>query len=1084
MDNYEELLQEYVGVDLIGALNTTGFEYFDRRDRGGRLWIVGKYDVRDFLRACGLSHKFHFAPNGGRITGHRSAWWASVDELPNNSLRIVAPIEALMLKQKQQTEELYESKQHTIAAKESGNQALLNEGLLPESVKALPVDVLSGSISPGKINQLKHFGIRSIGDLANAKCDNLTLLRGFGPKMLEKLRAAVGDISPVGTLVERGMKAPVPFVCNMGMLSGWQLELNLNEKIGLTSGQTKRLNEAGYCTVEDLHDVPTDRIIALKGIGAKATNHIAQCLAKQRIATSVIPDVSSIVVRDKQQPQVDDELKELVGDCYCPAPQDPVQIRIDSARHIRNLLSDRDTPFDTPVENIPEDASLPAELAFLQRDWLPEEGPKYMIAALSHELLLARQADSYIHLLCQCLCDSNMKLQRRTLEIYMRRNGILGKKETLQEIADSLALTRERVRQLALKAGNKFRPHQSRRLLLFRIAVFTTAKELGGSGPIEVLKEKIDSISLPYEGDCSLLFRFCGEIQLSSDESRFWLTDYPCSTCAALASLRAHLVNSESCINYTDAVSELGCSSCPSQMRPAIECLCDYDGLDYVDGLIGSKKNPTLKSLLKPNNKRAVIHAILFESVGALTCDEVACEFEKRTGETINKNHVASQITSFDDCMLWGRGTYIHERNVPNPSQLLDSIANYAKGIFIKNRVPIIGVGGLYESFEDALVGAGVPTRHALYSLLRKSDDEGLLLKEYPWICDARTIGDRTSFAKYFYSVLAANNGFITDKHAAEIADRVMAQSFALNGLAEYSQYLINANGGWYDIEAAEFDMDGIAQLAIEIADNMGDDDIVSAKWAFNTYRERCNACGVKSYDILYYLIDMMEDDLPIEATRLPHLVKSKHEHSSVLDVARRYIRGSDHPVQKIELIDEFRIKRGINTAGLCTKLLTAAPDIILVDDETYWSLNKLNIDESFMNAFDRAISENTDTACKHAGLFYARSECMPLYEKLPHLSDSMRWSPELLSTVFSKSARFATFGVDCNCIVNLSENPDVTNSEHFWISLLKNEFMGWAPFDTFADYCSMYSIKQDLEPEYFDAYSSIEADDVSIQLV
>jgi hypothetical protein len=40
-----------------------------------------------------------------------------------------------------------------------------------------------------------------------------------------------------------------------------------------------------------------------------------------------------------------------------------------------------------------------------------------------------------------------------------------------------------------------------------------------------------------------------------------------------------------------------------------------------------------------------------------------------------------------------------------------------------------------------------------------------------------------------------------------------------------------------------------------------------------------------------------------------------------------------------------------------------------------------------------------------------------------------------------------------------------------------------WSPFDGFTDYCSMYSIKQGLEPEYFDAYPSIEADDISIQL-
>ena len=87
------------------------------------------------------------------------------------------------------------------------------------------------------------------------------------------------------------------------------------------------------------------------------------------------------------------------------------------------------------------------------------------------------------------------------------------------------------------------------------------------------------------------------------------------------------------------------------------------------------------------------------------------------------------------------------------------------------------------------------------------------------------------------------------------------------------------------------------------------------------------------------------------------------------------------------------------------------------------------------------------------------------------------------MKAVFAKSARFSAFGVDCSCIVDLSENPDTINSERFWVALLENEFMGWSPFDAFADYCSMYSIKHGLEPEYFDAYSFIEADDISIQL-
>lgn len=47
MNQYECLFESNDGLDLIEALDKSGREYYDRRDRGGCLWIVGKYDVRD-----------------------------------------------------------------------------------------------------------------------------------------------------------------------------------------------------------------------------------------------------------------------------------------------------------------------------------------------------------------------------------------------------------------------------------------------------------------------------------------------------------------------------------------------------------------------------------------------------------------------------------------------------------------------------------------------------------------------------------------------------------------------------------------------------------------------------------------------------------------------------------------------------------------------------------------------------------------------------------------------------------------------------------------------------------------------------
>ena len=127
-----------------------------------------------------------------------------------------------------------------------------------------------------------------------------------------------------------------------------------------------------------------------------------------------------------------------------------------------------------------------------------------------------------------------------------------------------------------------------------------------------------------------------------------------------------------------------------------------------------------------------------------------------------------------------GRGTYIHEKNAPYPEELLKIISDLIVDVFDVNQIPIVGVEGIYSKFEDDLQTMGIPTHHALYSLLRKYGDKRLKLQEYPWICNAYCIGERTSFAKYFYSILENNNGFITDEHARVIAEKQWTQSFAL----------------------------------------------------------------------------------------------------------------------------------------------------------------------------------------------------------------------------------------------------------------------------------------------------------------
>lgn len=690
---------------------------------------------------------------------------------------------------------------------------------------------------------------------------------------------------------------------------------------------------------------------------------------------------------------------------------------------------------------------------------------------------LASQAQNSSQLVNQLIFDAYPRATELYVTTYKERHGIGFQKRTLQKIAENNGLTRERIRQMAKKVEDRIHPNSNIRFLIPRILVISEV----ANDTCESENRENRSAADSFIDDIGLFLPLCDEVAEEDGSPHLTAKCDACAKCEALEEF-LNAVNSDGELaSYDEMIKTCNCINCRSLFKPTGTTIKGFGKIELIDGYVGSTNNPVIRSLKKPDSDRAAIAAILYQSPEPLNYDKLVELFRNNTGRDLSKARAMSHMGSIDDSIFWGRGTYLHKRFVPNPVDLIDQIKARIMELFRDHKVPILGVGGVFGLFQDELVKEGIPGEQALYSLVRLQNYSELKLQEYPWICLDETIGDRTSFAKYFYSILTANNGFITDAHAEAIAQRTMAQSFALGGLAEYSPFLINANGGWYDIEAAGFDMDGIAELMVEVAAKMRDDDIISAAKVFDDYKARCYSLGVKSYDILYYLVDMIEDDLPIEATRKPHFVKSQRKGLSVRAIARKYIRESEKPVSRLELINEFGVRRGINASGLSEPVLLGE-GIVLVGNDTYWSQEAMGLDASYLEYFDNAVASKIGFVRKVANLFYPVASIASNFEGVEP-PRGVRWNKKVLRTVFSKSARYRLFGETSGCVVDLDANPDAISVEAFYVELLNNEFMSWSPFDTFASYCSIYGIRRDLEPEFFDAFDSIEADEFSIQV-
>lgn len=75
-DNEDET--EESSEDILEIIKKSGFEYVDKRPKGGSLWIVAEEsEGAPLVEKCKkLGVSFSFAPNGGRASKHRPAWYS------------------------------------------------------------------------------------------------------------------------------------------------------------------------------------------------------------------------------------------------------------------------------------------------------------------------------------------------------------------------------------------------------------------------------------------------------------------------------------------------------------------------------------------------------------------------------------------------------------------------------------------------------------------------------------------------------------------------------------------------------------------------------------------------------------------------------------------------------------------------------------------------------------------------------------------------------------------------------------------------------------------------------------------------
>ena len=672
----------------------------------------------------------------------------------------------------------------------------------------------------------------------------------------------------------------------------------------------------------------------------------------------------------------------------------------------------------------------------------------------------------------------------RSLEMTALRLGLDGERETLEEIGKRYDLTRERVRQIVQKVNKGFDVSKSRRFVSFRTAILAEALRFGMAGRVDELKQSIVESHLSWATESSIEAALSISPDLIISQETFHIVDTPCKGCERAKAVLKELLKAGGVKAVDELARELNCAG-HCHITPSGDALSLSIGWNALlvssCGYIGSKTSAFMNDLLHPKSRASAIRRAIYKANGApVTVDDIAREFSGGRISQKDRAAISSYMTRPDsDMVLWGQSTYIQASRMPHPVDLLEDIAAWIKDTFEDNDIPILGIEGIFSEFKDDCNELGIPNHQALYSELRWLDDWDLLLREYPWVCESSSTDEETTFAKFFEAELQQHNGFISDDEARDLAARALAQSFQLSGMLQYKNNLIHADGGIYDLNMMDIDYEEFDEFVWDLSDTMCEGELVSARAVFQENRSRCARMGIRSYEMLYRILDLREGHLPINASRMPHLIKSDRPFISVKEAIRDYIRNAGHFVSTSEIREEFAGRRGVTESNLNPSSYVGG-DIIKAREGYYTSEETILDYIGSIDDVELSLARYCDRTKERERLFYDLNQAS---SKLAE--EYGRWlSGYILQWALSKSKRFRIFGPDKCALVDTHRHPSVQSDEAFFHALIEYEFYGFATWHDFSTKLEKLGIAKSISPDFFATMRTIEASDVLIRVV
>jgi hypothetical protein len=647
---------------------------------------------------------------------------------------------------------------------------------------------------------------------------------------------------------------------------------------------------------------------------------------------------------------------------------------------------------------------------------------------------------------------------------------------TLKNIGKAVSVTRERVRQVLSDHLPKLDGSIAKgKLPRLRNIINNQLWLNGGALSLDELAQKCRNV-LGLQGAfggkmLGYMLQGTPEIEIDSENGIAILLIHPCAYCPELHR-RLHQIPPVSAEGSIGSLTKTQYNSCPESC-PMKSCSVVFHPLWFTKCLLieGWLKNKGLRL----HNDRIIsekeftiyfsstedaVHQILQSAKKPLHFTEVYQQL-KDLWNSLNIPPRSSEarvhiiLIGSEDCLLWGRGTFIHVENVKVSQYKISHVIHYLKKELGKRR-PFITAYELYEVYCSKKQSDLLPNEQALYEILRIQAGDMFRLQKFPYIYkkNAKIILTVTDLVEEY--VLSSSKG-VTYAELEGYISEVLHFKYSYSIIEGTPNLLRIDRGLLTHKDNLELHSKRFHEIIDFVANIVKTHNHVSAELVFDERSATCREAGIASPIMLHSVIELIGDDR-INTLRYPLLAKPNDEESqknlTMYQTIIDYINCQGRPVSLEELEQRFVEDRGYteitlhNTlSGRATRMgiRRYAKSVYIAEKTLRWSDKKLTILCNLAN--------NEYSLATKAGYHFAHIDNVLEREGLPDLKEGIYWTPDLFADLLEASEKYIVLGNKRRAYVPIKNVDAISNFSDLVYLLMKEHFGNSVRLDKLSEY-------------------------------